>query len=346
MSEAPKQANADQSMWVHFWGFVVKRHEVWHRRYVLQDKPPWTDDDILASNHFTNMYRELDPGTKHIVDVLAAHPAAPLQDKLFNVALYRLALHEGSQRAIGWLKAREFDALRFAEKLRTLESPYTSAYTVSNYGRSEPKHVVMADVAGQAAKKVPGIAADLYMCQGRKEAHDAMTELHGWGDFLAFQVLVDLAYKLPDPFDPTGTPTVPWSNYRGWAAAGPGTQRGLRHLWPDLPPAQFNAAMALLEERCMFEFERRRAVGTMPTVPGTERMVSDKKRPIPLSRANIANCLCEFSKYVRLRDGDGGGGRRRLFVAKDHWAQDLEAKGHGQQLPMFPSIEATVQGVS
>ncbi|MFB6182426.1 MAG: nucleotide kinase domain-containing protein, partial [Candidatus Nanohaloarchaea archaeon] len=43
-----------------FWSFIQKRQQIWYRRTILQNNPPWTKDKILQNHRFTNVYRELD----------------------------------------------------------------------------------------------------------------------------------------------------------------------------------------------------------------------------------------------------------------------------------------------
>ena len=41
-----------------FWHWIAERQKAFHNRRVLRRPPPWTDDPIIATNHFTN--EELD----------------------------------------------------------------------------------------------------------------------------------------------------------------------------------------------------------------------------------------------------------------------------------------------
>src|SRR5437667_689382 len=72
-----------------FWWFVCERQKIWHRRMIERKSPPWTKDVILRNVRFTNVYRELDPGTRYLRQNILELPV-PDKDKIFNVMLYRL----------------------------------------------------------------------------------------------------------------------------------------------------------------------------------------------------------------------------------------------------------------
>ncbi len=49
--------------------FCRERHKIWLKRQA-GDPGPWTDDPILATRKFTNVFRILDPGTQFVVQEL------------------------------------------------------------------------------------------------------------------------------------------------------------------------------------------------------------------------------------------------------------------------------------
>src|SRR6476661_7646069 len=84
-----------------FWHFVCERQLIWYRRVVKQQLPPWTDDLILRHQRFTNVYRELDPGTRYVIECVLELDA-PRPDKLFNVMLYRLVGRSDTHAELGF----------------------------------------------------------------------------------------------------------------------------------------------------------------------------------------------------------------------------------------------------
>jgi len=53
-----------------FWRFIAERHAIYKKKNIEKLPPPWTDDSILQEYKFTNVFRDLDPGTKYVIDKL------------------------------------------------------------------------------------------------------------------------------------------------------------------------------------------------------------------------------------------------------------------------------------
>src|SRR4051794_22718625 len=83
------QAELDPERRALFWRFLHERQRVWQRRFVQRCPPPWTEDPVLQSERFTNVYRELDPGTQYALMAILETTHAK-EDKIFNILLYRL----------------------------------------------------------------------------------------------------------------------------------------------------------------------------------------------------------------------------------------------------------------
>ena len=306
--------NHDSNNLALFWYWVLERHLI-HTRRQGGMEPPWTDDDVMASYSFTNVYRELYPGTVFIADMLRDGQARerPLAEAVMNALAYRLAFHEGSMRALGWLPTGgEFmdHAPTLCSRLRDHPKPFTGAYVVSNYGRKGPKVDVVMGVLTDIATALDGHrwahtlrAAEM----GKLSRADWLTQvqtLYGIGPFVAFQATVDLAY-------PLGA-FPPWLEHMGndgYALAGPGALRGLKLLFPESRPA---VADSLLEWLAANQGHT-----------GLDY----------ISRANLQNCCCEFSKYHKAL-ATGGRNLRRRFDSRISHFNDKVARGHLKQLDL------------
>lgn len=288
-----------------FWDFIDERHNIYYQRTVKREPPPWTSDPILATNHFTNVYRDLDPGTVFAVEMLQ-HEGASVHERIFNALAYRLAFHEDSKRALGWLPiGREWrkHGAAIRAHLHELHKPFTPAYVVSNYGRKGPKVDVIMDVLGDIALAL-GPGGDWRYYPGktnRAEFIAGLQMLYGIGPFVAFQATVDLCY--PE------VQALPYSN-DSYALAGPGARKGIAVLWGSTAnAATCDVRLAWL---CRWHSE-------------------DSLLPY-IDRANMQNCCCEFYKYWKIRNGTGKA--RRRFVANLSRWNDLRARGHLEQLEM------------
>jgi len=268
---------ADMDGWQPFWRFVRERHRIYKRRQAGWDRP-WTQEPILRDYFFTNVYRELDPGTVFIREMLQEHRDQPLRDKLFNTMLYRLAMRERSFAQLGWQQVAHFDVADVRRWLGQHDQPFHNAYNISNQGKSKPKHVVVANTAGDWLQWLPH---DLPQeAQTREGFITWLRKARGVGPFLATQVLADLVYDqhVPLPRD-------------GYVELGPGARRGLANIQhgPEhrdpLPASQAQEVLTVVCENQSAEHD-----GALPKA---------------LTRMNAQNCACEFSKWSR------GGGRRR-----------------------------------
>src|SRR5713226_8296055 len=71
-----------------FWRFVVERQTIYDRRVVKGDPPPWTSDRILREYFFTNVFRELDKGTKFWTEEIVPN-CDGYKDLVWNLLVYR-----------------------------------------------------------------------------------------------------------------------------------------------------------------------------------------------------------------------------------------------------------------
>ena len=315
-----------------FWHWIAQRQRAFYRRHALRAPPPWCDDPIVAGNHFTNVYRELDPGTKWVVRQVHMNPRLHLSEIVFLNVAYRLFGTEEVFEALG-ITAKmgpvhpmlpdQFDEDWLAKQLQGRMdaglTAFTPAYMVSNYGRAQPKPVVIANVLAQAATHWDETFHALRWpkAQGRRAAWAALNTVYGVGRFLAFQVLVDLCYPVPGLGKSVleGVTGHAFSN-DDWVIAGPGAVRGLELLLPNakLSGGRDDEAIAKLVRMQREPLERLHM-----------HWLRDRRNdPILVDRSNMQNCLCEFSKYMRLRAG-ADAGRKRSFAAEHSYAADMQA---------------------
>lgn len=290
-----------------FWWFVCERQRVWQHRVQEGRPPPWTADTILQRNRFTNVYRELDPGTQYALNSIL-ETNHPKPDKIFNVMLYRLIGRSDTHARIGFQSLNSFSSRTLASKLKALRDRegkpvFTAAYMVSGYTNmgSADKVENVARLFGRLHAEFDRVYDSVSAAKSPEAVYLALREEQGFGNFLAYQVLVDLLYPL-NVYG--GRPLLPFS-HDDWAAAGPGARVGISMLLKLKSRASMLEVMRWLRIHQTQEFHRLSL--DFPF------LIKDGGHPIEISLANIQNCLCEFHKYVKIRDGTGRG--RRRFVA-------------------------------
>lgn len=308
-----------------FWRFITERQQVWYRRVIEGQPAPWTDDEILQDYRFTNVYRELDPGTQYAIqNILEAD--ASRRDKIFNVMLYRLIGRLETHEYLELQSLEAFDPAEFEEKLKHRrddlgETVFTGAYMVSGYNQmgSSDKVENVAALFGELADD-PTFFDDILLVESLSDAYDLIRSQQGFGNFLSYQVLVDLLYPV-DYYD--GDSVLPFSP-DDWSSPGPGAQKGLKQL-----VTEFNGFTRLDVMRWLRQNQQEELDRLGLEFPFLE---TENGRQLELSLANIQNCLCEFYKYDKILRSNGRA--RRCF--RNHEARSIgELRDMYEAAPMI-----------
>lgn len=260
-----------------FLQFVVERHRIWERR-LAGDPGPWTDDPVLASHKFTNVFRVLDPGTQYILQDLITLDCGP-RTALMRLFLYR---HTGNVDAWEWLDLMQgLPHWKDLEQVRvdwqvyraTGARVFTGAYNI--HPQNPEKGADKLDGVINLTQRLftPGspedVVPDFLEAQTQEQRFKVLQRNKGVGNFMAMQILTDWGYL--GNVDREDEFLVP----------GPGSVNGAKALNPD-QPVQATVAEVLRAVR---------------EVPGSPRLYG---RPPSLMDVG-SNLLCEWSKYVRFR---------------------------------------------
>lgn len=300
-----------------FWQFITQRQQVWYRRVIEGRTAPWTDDEILQDYRFTNVYRELDPGTQYMIqNILEAD--ASRRDKILNVMLYRLIGRLETHEYVGFQSLKSFDVTEFEEQLKHRrdelgETVFTGAYMVSGYNQmgSSDKVENVAMLFDQIASD-QSFFSELLSTESAKQAYKTIRSQQGFGNFLSYQVLVDLLY--PANYY-NGQSVLPFSA-DDWSSPGPGAQKGIKRLIKESSQVDDLAVMRWLRENQQAEFDR---LGL-----DFPYLSDESNSRIELSLADIQNCLCEFYKYDKILNSEGRA-RRRFRNSEGRSTEELRS---------------------
>lgn len=280
-----------------WWRYLVERQRVWVRRALLDTPRPWTSDPVMATEFLTNVYRELDPGTAYVLDVVAPSDWEGVEDSgeererrvLFEVLVYRLmgSSMELHSMARPHLDYRSFRPRRLVRELGG--SQFGEAYRTAPYdarGGGSKLEAVSRVVAAMAAE-VPELCRRLRNAHSARDMYMMLAALPGLGEFLANQAMVDvLTVHEYDGRWPFGTDD--------WCQPGPGARRGVAALLaPGVRPRNLLMVMAWLRDAQQEEFER---LGL-----AFPYLVRPDDSPRLLTVCNVQTSLCEYGKYVRAR---------------------------------------------
>jgi alpha-glutamyl/putrescinyl thymine pyrophosphorylase clade 1 len=260
--------------------FVQERYAVLQRRQAGLPKP-WTQDPIIQSYRFCNVYREDDTVTQWIKENWR-DPNADDPNVWFAMAAARFINWPDSLAEVGypvpWDAACANFIHKLADRAEAGKKVWTGAYVIH---------------AGKGGSKIGHVAYDIltalwerrdYVLDGAKSCalfNKRLMEFDGIGSFMAGQITCDTKYtRLLDT-------ALDWWDF---ATPGPGSQRGLarvfeypvKHRWHD---DLWLSGLLMLKSQ----------IGPLVLAAGMP----------PLHAQDLQNCLCEFDKYERVRLNEG-----------------------------------------
>lgn len=248
---------------------------------------PWSNDPLMTTVRYCNIRREDDKVTKW----LAAN-WRPQYHEVWQILLARLINNVPTlETLLPAMHISSLEAVRSQLKLRRERTTiFGSAYTVSTNGRSMDKVNYIIDYVVRPAKKwIPTYGPCASIPTLAETCESLCEQLNGVSTFMAGQIIADLK-------NTEGHPLQHAPDWHTWAAPGPGSLRGLEaYFGRRVPPSGFTAALAL----CWHEVR--------PLLPD---YAAD------LHMQDLQNCLCEFSKYMRVKDG--GHARNRYTAPAGH----------------------------
>jgi alpha-glutamyl/putrescinyl thymine pyrophosphorylase clade 1 len=237
----------------------------------------WTTDSVLKMYRFCNVRREDDRVTQW-VDAYIRRPYANHPELFFMLCAARIINWPPTLKTImdtgAWPSDAGWDSEAFGAVLRRLEASgvkvWTGAYLMGKAEADVPKSTTVVNQLTAARAAVPPGAP----FNSLRATHDALAAARGWGPFLAYQVVVDARF----------TPLLGSAPDLDWAAAGPGTRKGL------------NLMHGRPED---FSLSQKQALREMRYLEPTLRSVG-----VDFDFSDIPNIMCETFKYAKaLRGG-------------------------------------------
>jgi alpha-glutamyl/putrescinyl thymine pyrophosphorylase clade 1 len=227
---------------------------------------PWTTDLVLQRYRFCNIRRQDDEVTMWLK--LNWYPKWEHPNFIGAITLARLFNRPHTLDYAGF--PENWDASK-AKLLRDMGATvFNPAYIVSTAGRSMDKIDYVYEVAA-AANEVRAMHTDTLNSFWAR-----LTNVKGLGGgFLAAQVVADVKYT------PLLAEAADWHT---WCVQGPGSLRGMNRLC-DLPLSTSWANDIFMHEVGRIRNQVR------------EQVYED------LHAQDVQNCLCEFDKWMRAREG-------------------------------------------
>jgi hypothetical protein len=334
----PDRRQHDGQPVLDFWRFVYERQLIYAHK-VQGDPRPWTYDPVLRERFFTNIFRDLDPGTKVAEEIMDRD--RPAGERLWNLMMYRRFNREETWGLIGYSDLQhEPDLLWMRDELRQL-------YATLTRHRRETGHPIFTDAhqvypmpmvpgpdltarfmrvqlelldASREHGSVWALADKLAAARTRREAYRAFNNarIPGISNFLSWQLTMDCTYGS----DPIVTADDDWAPITTGARFGAimwkewptlGTVNHPVEGWAELPPtppAELERFVARMRDEQADRFEER----------GLDFLGLQGARPLDMSA--LEHALCEYSKYVAASVG---------LPTRDRWAVPASRSGGARQ---------------
>jgi len=166
------------------------------------DPRPWTTDRILSSHRFTTCYRAADRVSQYLISNVIYSGSQDPDEVLFRILLFkffnRISTWEMLGSALGDLAWATFQLQRYNAVLNDAisggEPIYSAAYVIPSpelgARRKHTNHLLLLRrmLGGGLADKLPA-------CGSMSEAYQLLRGYPGLGDFLAFQLIIDINYS-------------------------------------------------------------------------------------------------------------------------------------------------------
>jgi hypothetical protein len=229
-------------------------------------KHGWSDDRHMGAVRYCNVRREDDKVTKYIAANFR-HAEMPYS----RMVLCRMINYIPTLQDINHYA--DFELHDIGVTMKSIRAKghkiWTSAYTISTCGQRVDKVDYVLGVV-QASAAIRGQHRTL------QDAWKALCGTMGLGSFLAAQVVADCK-------NTPGHPLASAPDWGSWSAPGPGSLKGLSEFFErPVTPGTYHAAL----DQCWLL--------TKSLLPSDLR---------DLHMQDFQNCLCEFSKYMRVKRG-------------------------------------------
>lgn len=283
-----------------YWKFAALRQDAFFNR--VENRPfPWSGDPILNQYKFTNAYRAADRVSQYLIKEVIYNKELPDSPKeiLFRIFLFKLfnkietwellKKHFGPL-TIGNYSFQHFDRV-LHETIASGRRIYSAAYIMpsgqSRFGfeRKHSNHLKLIELIMENETD-----ERLMEAETMQKAFEILKEFPGFGDFLAYQLLIDINYS----------PILNFSESE-FVVPGPGAKGGISKCFAHTAGLSYVEIIKLVTDRQEKEFERLGL--SFKSLWGR-----------PLQLIDCQNLFCEVDKYARVKHPDIKGDSGRVKI--------------------------------
>lgn len=283
-----------------YWKFAALRQEVFFSRW--EGKPyPWSNDPIINQYKFTNSYRASDRVSQYLIKNVIYNSELPDTPKeiLFRILLFKLfnkiETWELLRKQIGTPTFSEYNFIHYDKILNdaitSKRKIYSAAYIMPSGGhyfgflRKHSNHLKLIEMILQAQTH-----DKLMSAKTMQQAFEILKAFPGLGDFLAYQLLIDINYSSILNFSESE-----------FVVPGPGARGGISKCFTNTAGLSNVEIIKLVTDRQEHEFERLGL--SFKSLWGR-----------PLQLIDCQNLFCEVDKYARIKHPDIKGDSNRVKI--------------------------------
>lgn len=291
--------------------YIKERYSIHIKKDVNHENSPWTDDYILGTFKFTNIRREHDRTSKWLIENISNNEKDCLYDRIYKTILFRIynrpdtaeilkldTLSFDTEVEDGWVyicKMRLDKVLNKNPNYRLFTNAYKTGGTKRGLYNLNPEsgHYNYAPLYFIESLRKKHFAQELLDCDTQEEVFYKLKGIKGFGNFIAYQIYVDLTYINEFPF-----------SENEFTVAGPGCYYGLQLLTgKDDTDSGFNCMTSeeiifWMRDNLLDEFKRIGCEFDPDTV-----FLDLPKNERHFNVMSLENIMCEFSKYYSIYTG-------------------------------------------
>jgi hypothetical protein len=272
-----------------FFEYSRERHQVYLRREAGLPRAEWTNDPVLSSYRFCNIYRELDRNTQVFRDTVRERLRDDPQVLLATIAWRWFNRIETCNKLNYYGLFDNWNGKVAKEHLTVNHSPpyVTAAYIIKTPNGMSKLDGVIWCIDQFANYFKLGIGLNLAQISTLEGMWEWLRQFPYMGDFMAYEVVTDLRYTylLEDAPD-----------ILTWANPGPGAARGLCRVLG----------------RPLDDLNRGSAKDRVVLMDGMRRILAASRNPAfwpaeypAWEMREVEHTLCEFDKHQRATLGEG-----------------------------------------
>lgn len=290
-----------------YWKFSVLRQETFFSK--VEGKPfPWTNDPVISKYKFTNAYRSSDRVSQYLIRNVIYNDDLPSSPKeiLFRILLFKLfnkiETWELLKHSFGTPVYEDFKFIHYDKILTNAISSgkpiYSAAYIMPSgksyfgYMRKHSNHLKLIEhiIENHTVER-------LLETQKMQTAFEILKSFPSLGDFLAYQLLIDINYS-----------TILNFSESEFVVPGPGAKSGISKCFSDTGGLSDVEIIKLMTDRQEKEFERLGL--SFKTLWGRRLQLID-----------CQNLFCEVDKYARVNHPTIKGNSDRVRIKQVYKAK-------------------------